>query len=184
MSYEHLDSCGCCEPTGRRTPAQVSNTPGQPAVERRVGTASSFAATMAADLTAQEALADFTNRRTDDPAIALVDAWSVVLDVLTFYSERLSNEGYLRTAVEPRSLTELAHSVGYTPGRGRAAATLLAFTLQDGVGVDGFHGKSSRQLCNFRSFCRNALSACSQPGVSSVGRGRRAGLTRYSQRTL
>lgn len=135
MSYEHLDSCGCCEPTGRRTPAQVRNTPGQPAVERRVGTASSFAATMAADLTAQEALADFTNRRTDDPAIALVDAWSVALDVLTFYSERLSNEGYLRTAVEPRSLTELAHSVGYTPGRGRAAATLLAFTLQDAVGA-------------------------------------------------
>jgi hypothetical protein len=135
MSEDVLDSCGCCEPGVRHTPAQVSNTPGRPAVQRRVGTASSFAATMAADLTAQAALADFTNRRADDPAIALVDAWSVALDVLTFYSERLSNEGYLRTAVEPRSLVELAHSVGYTPGRGRAAATLLAFTLQDAEGA-------------------------------------------------
>jgi hypothetical protein len=135
MTCEHLvDDCGCCTPATRSTPAAVSNTPGKPAVERRVGTAAAFAATMAAQLTRQEALAGFTYRQPDDPAIALVDAWSAVLDVLTFYSERLANEGYLRTAVEARSLTELAHSVGYTPGRGRAAATMLALTLEEAAG--------------------------------------------------
>jgi len=134
MSCEHLlDYCGCCT-TPPSTPAAVGNTPGRPALERRVGTSGQFAATMAAKLTAQAELAGFTNRRTDDPAIALVDAWAGVLDVLTFYTERLTNEGYLRTATDPRSLTELAHSVGYVPGRGRASATDLAFTLEDAPG--------------------------------------------------
>jgi phage-related protein len=89
---------------------------------------------MAAELTRQPALEGLTTRRADDPAIALVDAWSQVLDVLTFYSERLANEGFLRTAVDPRSITELAYAVGYAPGRGRAAEALLAFTLEDAIG--------------------------------------------------
>src|SRR5262245_38956466 len=43
-------------------------------------------------------LAALTARTTDDPALVLIDAWSVVLDVLSFYQERIANEGYLRTA--------------------------------------------------------------------------------------
>ena len=31
------------------------------------------------------------------PSIALLDAWATVADVLTFYQERIANEGYLRT---------------------------------------------------------------------------------------
>ncbi len=135
MSCDHLlDDCGCCEP-GTSAVATVDNPPGKPSLDRRVGTASNFARQMLAGLTAQPALDRLTTRRADDPAIALVDAWSVVLDVLTFYSERLGNEGYLRTALDGRSLAELAQSVGYQPGRGRAAATLLAFTLEEGLGA-------------------------------------------------
>ncbi|MEP6666827.1 MAG: hypothetical protein ABJA81_10300, partial [Nocardioidaceae bacterium] len=136
MSCEHLlDDCGCCADTTEATPTVVENTPGLPEVRRRVGTAYTFAATMSGELTRQDGLTAFTNRQSDDPAIGLVDAWSVVLDVLTFYNERLTNEGYLRTAVEPRSLTELAHTVGYVPGRGRASATLLSFTMEDAPGA-------------------------------------------------
>jgi hypothetical protein len=103
-------------------------------VPRRAGTAATFAAAMAAELTRKPALARLTTRRVDDPAIALVDAWSHVLDVLTFYSERVANEGFLRTAVDPRSISELAYAVGYSPGRGRAAEALLAFTLDEAAG--------------------------------------------------
>ena len=135
MSTDHSpDACRCCRATGSSTPATVTNTPGRSRIERRVGTSSQFAATMASRLTRQTELDSFTNRRTDDPAIALVDAWSAVLDVLTFYTERLANESYLSTAQDPRSLNELAHSVGYLPGRGRASATALAFTLEDAPG--------------------------------------------------
>lgn len=110
-------------------------SPGLPALRRRAGTSGDFAATMAARLTRSPALADLTTREESDPTIALVDAWSAVLDVLAFYTERLADESYLRTATEGRSLGELAHSVGYRPGRGRASATVLAFHLEDAAGA-------------------------------------------------
>ncbi len=56
--------------------------------------------------------------RTRDPAdftIALLDSWAVALDILTFYSERVANEAFLRTAVEQRSVIELAALVGLHP---------------------------------------------------------------------
>jgi hypothetical protein len=111
------------------------NTPGRPSVSRRVGTSGEFAARMTAEISRQPALQALTTRRTDDPAIALVDAWSAVLDVLSFYSDRVANEAYLRTVLDPRSLIELALTVGYVPGRGRASAAWLAFTLEDAPGA-------------------------------------------------
>ena len=62
-----------------------------------------------------------------------MDAWAEVLDVLTFYSERLANEGYLRTATDPRSLVELAHDVGHILAVVAPAAALLP-ALEEGAG--------------------------------------------------
>jgi len=72
-----------------------------------------------------------TTRETDDPAIALLDAWAMVGDVLTFYQERIANEGYLRTAIERRSVLEMARTIGYELNPGVAASTYLAFTVDD-----------------------------------------------------
>jgi hypothetical protein len=82
-------------------------------------------------------LAPLTALRTRDPAdftIALLDAWAVVLDTLTFYSERVANEAFLRTAVEQRSVIELAALVGYVPSPGVSASATLAFTLASAPG--------------------------------------------------
>jgi hypothetical protein len=136
MTCDHgRDDCGCPPPGTAATPIRPDNPPGKPSLQRRVGTSGAFAAAMAAGLTRNPRLHRFTTREPDDPTLALVDAWSAVLDVLAFYNERITNEGYVRTAVDPRSLVELAHSVGYQPGRGRASATFLAFTLEDAVGA-------------------------------------------------
>lgn len=45
-------------------------------------------------------------RDDSDPSIALLDAWAVVADVLTFYQERISNEGNLSTGQERISIRE------------------------------------------------------------------------------
>jgi len=50
---------------------------------------------------------------------------------LTFYQERIANEGYLRTATERRSILELARLVGYKLRPGVAATVYLAYTLDD-----------------------------------------------------
>lgn len=118
--------------TGQARPA---NTPGRPSISRGIGTGGELAARMTAQLSRQPALEALTTRRTDDPALALVDAWAAVLDVLAFYGDRVANEAYLRTARDPRSLSELARAVGHVPGRGRASAASLAFTLEDAPGA-------------------------------------------------
>src|SRR5271157_4979677 len=121
--------CGCCAGVTQATPAVIANRPGLPAIQYRVGTYSSFLETMLAALSASSvpALAGLRTRSTGDFSIALVDAWSEALDILTFYTERLANEAYLGTAIEGRSVFELARLVGYKPSPGVSASTVLAF---------------------------------------------------------
>jgi len=81
------------------------------------------------------ALASLKTRDSDDFTIAFLDATAIVLDILTFYQERLANESYLRTAVQLRSLTELARLIGYQPSPGISASVYLAFTLKSTPGL-------------------------------------------------
>jgi len=132
-----LDTCGCCQPAPSPEPA--FNRPGLPALSYRIGTHALFLSRMRTDLNAKilpdgTTLAALTTRAPDDPAIALLDAWATVADVLTFYQERIANEGYLRTATERLSVLQLARAIGYELSPGVAASTYLAFTLQDAPG--------------------------------------------------
>jgi predicted phage baseplate assembly protein len=113
------------------TPADTRNLPGRAALHRRVGTYAAFLESMRADLARARhpALAGLRTRAPSDPTMALLDAWAVAGDVLSFYQERLANEGYLRTATERRSVFELARLVGYAPRPGVSASVYLAFTL-------------------------------------------------------
>lgn len=130
-----LDTCGCCEGIQALTPVEIQNQPGLSALACRVGTHGSFKMSMQSALSGQSALHPLTTRDDDDPAIALCDAWATVLDVLSFYQERIANEGYLRTATERRSILEMARSIGYELRPGVAASTYLAFTLESVEGA-------------------------------------------------
>jgi predicted phage baseplate assembly protein len=130
-----LNDCGCCEGVQDQTPVDVENAAGLGALAYRVGTHSRFKQSMQVDLTRHPVLLDLKTRRDDDPTIGLLDAWATVLDVLTFYQERIANEGYLRTGTERRSLLELARSIGYELGSGVAASTFLMFTMEDAAGA-------------------------------------------------
>jgi hypothetical protein len=85
-----------------------------------------------ADDSIQTPLSHLNVEAQDDWAVAVLHAWALVADVLSFYQERIVNEGYLRTATERRSLLELARSIGYELRPGVAASTYLAFTVQVG----------------------------------------------------
>lgn len=135
----HPEGCGCCEGLAARTPVEVENRPGLAAFVYRAGTHAQFRETMIARLSdaSRPALQKLNTREQDDFSIALLDAWGVVSDVLTFYQERVANESYLGTATERRSVLELARLIGYEPRPGVAASTLLAFTLEDAPGSGG-----------------------------------------------
>ncbi|WP_266168807.1 putative baseplate assembly protein [Dyella subtropica] len=128
--------CGCCTGTTQETPERIFNRPALPAIAYRAGRYATFNASMQASLTSSDRL-PLALLRTRDPAdftLALIDSWSVVLDILTFYQERFANEAFLRTAVDRRSVFELARLIGYVPSPGVAASTVLAFTLSDATG--------------------------------------------------
>jgi predicted phage baseplate assembly protein len=136
-----LDPCGCCDPA---IPVPLlGNQAGLPALAYRISTHAGFLRRMLAALPAQQVrdgtrpLARLTTRAADDPSIALLDAWAVLADVLTFYQERVANEGFLRTATERRSVLELARIIGYELRPGVAAGAYLAFTIDDSPGSPG-----------------------------------------------
>lgn len=80
---------------------------------------------------ADSGLAALTTREGSDPTIALLDAWAVIADVVSFYSTRIAAEGYLPSATERRSLVELARLAGYQPSPGAGASTHLAYLLTE-----------------------------------------------------
>ncbi len=129
-------TCGCCSGTSVQTPQLEANPPGLPAISYRAGTWASFKESMLARLSSSDypALAGLTSRDDDDFTIAFLDATAIMLDILTFYQERLANESYLRTAGQLRSLTELSRLIGYQPAPGVSALTYLAFTLKAAPG--------------------------------------------------
>src|SRR5437660_9495975 len=142
------ETCGCCKGIERLTPVTRLNRPGLNALGYRVGTHGSFLETMKARLSNLELppelfeagaspspeqarpLLSLTTRVSSDPSIALLDAWATVADVLTFYQERIANEGFLLTATERRSILELARLVGYRLRPGVAASVFFAYTLE------------------------------------------------------
>lgn len=129
--------CGCCTGVEVETPVAVTNPPGQPAIAFRTGTYGQFLSSMLARLSspAFPALSGLTVRSPDDPAIALLDGFSIVGDLLTFYSERIANEGYLRTATQDLSLRRLGRLVGFQARPGVAASTYVAYMLDQDPAV-------------------------------------------------
>lgn len=137
------------DPCGDSVPLTLSleNRPQQDVLRYRTGTHPLFYERMLRALPLQtipdganqgtRPLALLTTRSTEDPAIALLDACAVVADVVSFYQERIINEGFLRTATERRSLLELSRAVGYELHPGAAASAYLAFTVDDAAGAPG-----------------------------------------------
>ena len=140
------EACGCCEGIEIVTPQPTSNRLGLTELSYRIGTHATFLETMLARLSSSDypKLAELRTREISDPAIALLDAWAVVADVLTFYNERIINEGYLRTATERRSILELARLVGYKLRSGVASSVYLAYTLDANTKNDVLIPKGAR----------------------------------------
>jgi predicted phage baseplate assembly protein len=138
-SLQGLNDCGCCTGITTQTPVEVTNRAGLSAIAYRVGTYAQFKQSLLACLSASHhpGLKGLTTREENDFAIAFLDACAVGADVLTFYSERILNEAYLRTATERFSLLEMARLIGYELRPGVAASTYLTFTVEEALGSSG-----------------------------------------------
>jgi len=150
------DNCGCCKGIESITPQSVFNRPGLSALTYRVGTYRTFLESMKAlisshymdiglqdgDANANSAvnrirpLEKLQTRDTSDAAIAMMDAWAIVADVLTFYQERIANEGFLATSTLRSSVIALTRLIGYSLKPGVASSVWLALDLDKGYKVN------------------------------------------------
>jgi predicted phage baseplate assembly protein len=137
VSLRALNDCGCCTGVRAGVPGVVFNRPGLSALAYRSATWHEFRSSLLAALSdrARPQLAGLATRDDDDFTIALLDAVAAMGDVLTFYGERIASESFLRTAAERRSILELARLIGYELRPGVAAATVLAFMVEDPPGA-------------------------------------------------
>lgn len=129
---EPTTSCDCGESQPPLAPLSVVNSAGASEIACRVGNHASLMESLTRRLSSRDfpKLALLAARGLNDPSIALLDAWAVTGDVLTFYTERYANESYLRTAREYTSVAHLAKLIGYQPSPGVASNVFLAFTLE------------------------------------------------------
>ncbi len=154
--------CGCCAGIEVVTPLPEANRPGLTVIAYRVGTHATFLESMLArlstlylDIPTDDGggtveriypLKDLTTRDPSDPSIAWLDSWATVAHVLTFYQERIANEGYLHTATERRSILELARLVGYRLRPGVSASVYLAFAVTDGFSGEILVGTRAQSI--------------------------------------
>src|ERR1700720_850341 len=128
---------------GRRVVMAAANGPPERfRIRFRAGTWSSFRAAMLAALpmaqppgAATPPLAGLALGGPNDWVTALVDAWAVVGDILTFYQERIVNEGFLATASQPFSVAQLFHTIGFPLPTPTAAETHVQFTVSKITGA-------------------------------------------------
>jgi hypothetical protein len=138
-------------------PRVIFNPPGLHAISYRVGDYTTFRHAL---LQARPGEAELT--RTDgtrivqiwrpgasgDLAVQMVEWWAYLADVLTFYSERVASQAYLRTADLPESVNRLIRLLGYRPRPGIGAVGVLAalangpkpFTLPQGFQIQSKPG--------------------------------------------
>jgi hypothetical protein len=128
--------CGCCSGVHAATPVMVRNRPGLAEISHRPGDWAAYLDSLRAKLSSARfpELAALTSRASDDASIALCDAWAVAAEVLSFYQDRIANEGYLRTATERRSILELGRLTGYTLRPGVSASVYLSYEIDANAG--------------------------------------------------
>jgi len=111
-------------------PRLIFNRPGLPAIDYRIGAYAEIRGHLLARLNASLPLSAWTHRGADDPGIALLEASSIVDDILTFYQQLYANEAYLRTASWKESVADLVRLTGYRLAPGVAGLASFALTAK------------------------------------------------------
>lgn len=75
-----------------------------------------------------------STRDSDDPSIALIDAFAGSLHILAYSAARLSDDSSILRTTDRDALAYLTRMLGYEPRPALSASTTLAFTVSDLVG--------------------------------------------------
>jgi hypothetical protein len=140
-----------CPCDTRSFPEAISNVPGLPTLQYRVGDFTSFRNALLQSLPGEIELANWKPTSTSDLALQMIEWWAYLADILTFYNQRIANQDYLRTADQDASVRNLVSVLGYRPRPGIGATATLAalvsssqpITLPQGMAVQSKPGPGS-----------------------------------------
>ena len=127
MSTTSFCPCDSCS-----FPEVISNVPGLPAIEYRIGDFTAFRNAMLQSLPGEVELANWKPTSTSDLALQMIEWWAYLADILTFYNQRIANQDYLRTADLPESVSHLIALLGYRPRPAIGATGTLAALVTAG----------------------------------------------------
>lgn len=131
-------SGGSCSGCGASGAGGATNHPGQSALRWRTSPHGAALARMRDHLAESGrtlTVRALAHQGTDDPAVALLDSWAVVTDIVSFYTERIAQEGFLRTATEAGSVRQHARILGYELRPGISAEAELVIEAETGPGA-------------------------------------------------
>lgn len=77
---------------------------------------------------------EWTATSAGDFGVTLIELFSYIGDVLSYYGDRIANEAYLPTAVQRSSVLKLAALIDYTPAGNSAAAVALTVGIKANSG--------------------------------------------------
>ncbi len=129
-------TCGC-QGCASASP-DPANLPGQSSLRWRTSPHARAMARMRARLAddSQELdIRSLAQQGGDEPAVALLDTWATVADIVTFYTERIAQEGFLHAATERDSVRQHARGLGYELRPGVAAQVDLVFEVETAPGA-------------------------------------------------
>ena len=128
-----------CPCDGAQIKAPV-NLPALPHIAYRVGTYADFRRAILTPLPGEHALSVESAPvwKTDgggDLAVMIAEWFAYIADILTFYNERIANEGYIETADSPESVARLIAVLGYRLRPAIGATGQLAALVTAGQSV-------------------------------------------------
>ena len=121
----------CCPCDELKHPSKPEIAAGLATLPRQLAGFPEYRLALLRNIPTHEPLTSWRARQGNDLGIMLLEMWAYVLDVLSFYDERIANETYLRTAVRQASLYKLVQLIGYRP-RPALAATVVLAAIADG----------------------------------------------------
>jgi hypothetical protein len=116
-------------------PQMISNPPGRSSISYRVGDYVAFREALLRSTPGETELVNWRPGAEGDLAVQMVEWWAYLADILTFYNERIANEGYLQTATRLQSVQGLVRLLGYRPRPGIGATGTLAALLSGAKSV-------------------------------------------------
>jgi hypothetical protein len=119
---------------------------------------------------ASQAFPDWTPNSEGDIGVALLELFSYIGDINSYYTDRVAQEAYLPTATQRQSLLNIAQLLGYVPSNGTPATGTVTF-VTDNPGLAVVIPEGTQVQSNFNTATDQPITYYTTALVTCEGNG-------------